>query len=376
MQVGKPNYSSSRGQKLLFFKLGMKPEQRKLVVRVAPPVKELAEERRLGVYIKQHFGYTLKINNNDIPKTFKCIERRKGANVMEECPECEENRLRKAQLEAKVAHLSAQTEPKLSPDEIKAMVKPLSAYLKSHNLDKKWNLYAKNQQGQWGYLQLGHKAYESFLTACQKAQENDIDACGMVDGLWFEFTRTGEDFNQLVDTCAPVQVPGATKGSFTVKLDTLTEADLKTIEALPSLLTLGTTLKYDQIKMLVSSGGEDTVVKSIFDSGRPSATGGETVEVPTSPAPRSVRVEPTSTSAMAVLDALNGGAPTAASGVVAPQQFDKAQLQAMLAALNTAPATPAAVQPVASAQTVTPAITRKLGLDVSAMLEEMNSDSE
>lgn len=375
MQVGKPNYSQrgGSGDRLTFHKLGMADTQRSLIVRIAPPVKSMAETGRFATYIKQHFGYKLKVGDKSIPRTFLCLEKKdRNKNVIEECPECEENALKKASLEAKIQTHKLNG---LSDEEIKNAVAPLSMYLKDHNLDKKWHLLAKNQAGQWGFLTLSHKAYENFLTCIKNVQTQMgiDDPLGVENGCWFSFTRTGFKFNEITDTCTVLQ-EAVGRGQTQIKLDTMTEKDFAAIEALPDLTNWGVKLTYDQVKLLVSSGGADDVVKSIFDSGRKNSPPAQTEEVRTAPAPREVRVEQPNSG-------LAGpSAPVAAQTAPAPtpEPVDEmAQLRAQLAALQVKLGNkpqeaigPAAKQ---TQNTLPPAITKKLDLNVDDFLAEIDS---
>ena len=99
LQIGKTNYAQRNTERLTFHKLGMQDNQRSLRVRIAPPVKSMAEQGRFSTYIKQHFGYAIKVGDKTIPRTFLCLEQRdRNRNVTQECPECEENSIRKASL--------------------------------------------------------------------------------------------------------------------------------------------------------------------------------------------------------------------------------------------------------------------------------------
>jgi hypothetical protein len=377
MQVGKPNYNS-RSERLVFHKLGMKDDQRTLIVRVAPPVKSLAEDGRFATYIKQHFGYGVKAGEKFSPRTFVCVERRdRNKNIVEECPECEEIALRKASLEAKlIAHGKAG----MTEDEAKAAVAPLTMWLKGHNLDKKWHLLAKNQSGQWGFLTLSHKAYENFLTCIKEAQSMGIeDPLAPENGCWFKFTRTGYKFNEIADSCVMLQEatgPGQTR----IKLDNLTPKDWAAIEALPDLANWGNRITYDQIKLLVSSGGADDVVKSVLDSGRKTTNNqalAEVQQVRTAPAPQEVRVEkPSSGAAGAVSAGIVSEMFTTPEPVKELSEADQlraqlAMLQAKLASVEI-PTTPP-VQTAATPSQLPPAITKKLNLDVQSFLDEMEA---
>lgn len=360
LQVGKANYNANRGEKLTFFRLGMKDNQRELTLRIAPPIKDLAEKGMYATYVKQHFGYSMTGRGDKrFPVTFNCIERKdKMKNVVQNCPECDEINLRKADIEAKTAKLKADG---LSEEAIDAQLRVAKAWLKEHNCDKKWNLLAKNESGTWGYLALSHKAFEDFSRELKElAAIGFADPLGVEEGVWFRFTRSGTTFNDVKDSCSAVKIPKG-KGQIEIKTDTLTEKDFQQLESLPSLTTLGRRITYEQIARLVQSGGDETVVKSVFEAAQPRQ---ETSSVRTTGPVQTVKTEPETAPAPAVSPA------PAAQPVQAQAPVDLAAqielLRAQLAAATAAPAAKVnAVQPTPS-----PSLVKKLDMTPDDFLSE------
>jgi hypothetical protein len=367
LEIGKANYKGG-GSKLVYYRLGMQDNQRSLTVRIAPPVKDLAKNGYIATYVKQHFGYTVAGKGDKrIPKTFVCVERRdKNKNIVQNCPECDEIAMRKADIEAKTNKFKASGTP---DDVAEAQLRPAKAWLKEHNLDKKWNLLAKNEKGEWGILSIGHKCYEDLVREIGEVQTKmEIeDPTGVEGGVWFEFSRTGTAFNNIVDKVSVVKM-ALGKGQFGVKQDTLTDADLKAIEDLPALTSLGFRISYDQIARLVESGGDETVIKSVFESAQPRSEASPTTTVRTSAPTTVVKTEPASTIAPAPA-AVAPPTPTDIEAQMAAVQAQLAALRAM-AAGATAPA------PVAAQPTVSPALTRKLEVDPDAFLAEFGTPDE
>lgn len=283
MQIGKPNYNRTNTEKLTYYRLGMKENQRELTVFIAPPIKSMAADGNYAAYLKQHFGYTTPGKaDKPIPMTFNCLERKdKNQNIVQECPECNEISLRKTSVETMEIKLKASNTP---PEIIEAQLRPQRDWLKSHNLDRKWNLLAKSESGVWGILTLSHTAFKDL-----QREITDLRKLGVEDpigqtGVWFSFTRTGTAFNDIKDTCKAVQIRDGK--SFSHKYGTLTELDLQALEAMPELITLGRKISYEQIKMLVESGGDENVVKSVFNLSQKT----ETSPVRTSPVPTTVQL--------------------------------------------------------------------------------------
>jgi hypothetical protein len=364
LQIGQPKYASS--EKLTYYKLGMKDGQRDLILRIAPPIKSLAEDGHYAVYLKQHFGYNMTgRGDKTFPIPFSCIERRdRNKNIVQECPECNEIALRKAALEARKA--KGKTDG-LTDDQIAAQNRPAIDWLKSHNCDKKWTLLAKNQSGAWGFLSLGHNAYTDLQREIKYLQGLGFeDPLGTEAGHWFHFNRVGNNFNDLTDTCKAVQERnGAT---FTYKTDALNQSDFAALEALPELTTLGRKISYEQITMLVESGGDAEVVKSVFDSAQ---KGRETSSVPTSQPTSRVETPSTVTTPASAAGATTSApveAPKAPGqeALLAQMEALKAQLAAMSASTNS--------KPVATQPAPTPTMVKQLDMDPDQFLAEFGAD--
>lgn len=366
LQIGKANYSANRGEKMVYYRLGMKDNQRELTLRIAPPIKDLAEKGNFAVYNKQHFGYTLAGKGDKrFPVTFNCLERKdRSKNIVQNCPECDEISLRKADLEAKEAKLKADG---VAAEIIEAQLRVGKAWLKEHNLDKKWYMLAKNESGQWGYLALGHKAFEDF-----QRELKELSAVGFSDplspeeGVWFRFTRTGSTFNDVKDSVAAVKL-SAGKGQITIKTDTLTEKDFQALESMPSLSTLGRRITYEQISSLVQSGGDETVVKSVFESAQPRS---ETSAVKTNQPTRTVQTD-------APAPIQTAAAPAPVTGGTNNQALSGSNTQDLMAQIAALQAQVAAVQKApAQSRQPTPTLMKKLEVDPEEFLASFADDNE
>jgi hypothetical protein len=280
LKIGTPNYSSNNSstetQKTIYHRLGhAKPEQRTMVLRISPPLGELADRGIWSVYVKQHFGYTIPVvvknETKHIPVTFNCIERvDKNKNVIQPCPECEAIAARKKKFAEKKADLMAGGK---SEQEAEAALAFMKGWLREHNLDKKWTMVAKNLAGQWGFATISHTCYKLLKGNAEAPGLIDqlvakkYDPLGVEKGVWIKFTRSGQQFNDIKDFpiayTEGVDVGGERLER--IKTDTLTQADLDQLEKLPALNTLGRHLTYDQIRMLVESGGDEATVRTVMD---------------------------------------------------------------------------------------------------------------
>lgn len=370
LQIGKTNYSRTNTEKLTYYKLGMKDNQRNLTVRIAPPIKSLADSGMYAVYVKQHFGYQMQTTPRDgkeaksFPVPFSCIERRdRNKNVVQECPECNEIALRKASLDSKRARLKADG---VSEDAVEAQVRPMAEWLKSHNLDKKWNLLAKDESGKWGYLTLSHTAFTDLQREIADLIANGIEDPLGVEGVWFKFTRAGDSFNNIKDTCKAVVVKAG--AGFQYKTDSLTQTDFDALDALPELVTLGRKISYEQIQSLVESGGDPEVCKAVFNSSQRTETSPRPV------AEVNVKAQPQTPPVVQEPSAATVKAPTPAEQPSATAlQAQLAALQAQLASLQQPAATPKpevkATQPAPTSTMV-----KQLEMDPDEFLAQFGAD--
>ena len=375
LEIGKPNYSGNRGEKLTFYRLGMKDNQRELVMRIAPPIKDLASKGDYAIYLKQHFGYSVAGKGDKrIPQTFNCIERKdKNKNIVQECPECNEIAMRKADVESKTAKLKASN---TAEEIIEAQLRPAKAWLKEHNCDRKWNMLAKNEGGQWGFLAISHTCYEDLQREIKELAKLGIeDPLGVDRGVWFRFNRAGQGFNDVKDTVTAVKT--ANGENIVIKRDTLVATDFAALQSLPNLTGMGRKLTYEQIKSLVLSGGDESAVKAIFQSAAPIR--GETSPVPVT---QPTGFVPTTATTTPVVESASVPPVVVAEARVASIPPDFAQqfaaMQAELTKLRGGTPAPVAAPVVEKpiSQTIAPNIARSLDMDVDQFVAQFGTDNE
>jgi hypothetical protein len=268
IKIGKANYSdkSDSKEKTVFYSLGHKvPADRRLTLRFAPPIGELADKGIWKVFIKDHWGYTLAVvdgqgKKRNIPLKFGCIEKTdRNGNVLQECPECEEIKRQKLARDTKEKALK---EAGKDPETIETSLKFVKDWIKAHNLDRKWHMVAKDLSGKWGFAKMSHSCEKLLLGEIQKQIEKGQDPIGL-KGMWFDFERTGNSFNDIKDLPKPTMEEDSS-GAFRFKFDTLTDSDFEQLEKLMPLNQLSRMLSYEQIEQLVQSGGDEQVVRAVF----------------------------------------------------------------------------------------------------------------
>ncbi len=322
------------------------------VFRIAPPVKSLKNVGKWKIYDKLHYGYTVPNDQNpDKPrhKPFRCIEQKNRATKMieQDCPECSLLKAKEDEITQVVNQYIAQGK---SPAEAEEFVKGARKLVREHNLDKKWYLLAKNLAGEWGTLKLGHRAMTALDDARTKFMKENggADPLDARNGVWFEFTRQGKGLETRYTATIAMESLGG--GRFQVKSGALTAVDAEALKKCPDLAKLNDNkiLSYDQILALVRSGGEPTVVATVFNTSR------RTEQSPT-PAPTP---EPTRTGASGGTGYAAAPAPQPAAPLLPPQTVQKvaaqddevARLRAQLAALEAKQAAPVVVSTSAPVQ--------------------------
>lgn len=278
LAIGTPQYGSKK-------KNNWRISDGDNVYRILPPLGKLAASGKWAVFEALHWGY----RGSKGMRPFKCIQRKnpKTGMITVQCPECtkiEEYKTLEANAKAQKAAEG------LSKDEITEAVKPLTDWLFSHNLDKKWYVNAMKEDGSIGRLAMPHKMYGALQTRIEKLMgEDGVDPISLDGGVWFVLTRTGkgnqtafsvdvkytqEDFNgRKVKVIKPAPLDE----------DTLARVASEAFDLSDSFRAL----KYEEIKRLVDSGGDPDECDHVFSSpeegagGEPEPELGTTAKMPT-----------------------------------------------------------------------------------------------
>lgn len=241
--------------------------------RIGPAFKSLAASGKWFVYTKQHFGYRgmpTEQNTKGPMRVFLCPQDidRKTEMVRVPCAQCDKRDEVEGMVEVRTVKLESEGKTR---DQIDTILGVQKEWLKTYNLDKKYNVLAMNEKREWGVLPLPYKAKEALDNRRKKVQtEEGYDILSINDGAWVDFVREGEGIKTIY-TCEVVQEVVIENGKkFRVnKQEALTDADLDAIEATcPDLSTIGRVLTSEQIERLVESGGDPEVVDNVFNEGR------------------------------------------------------------------------------------------------------------
>lgn len=279
--IGEPVFGDSKGKRSNFANANWRIDtEGSHVYRILPPFGYLAKAGKWSYYETLHWGYKL---TNGKMRPFRCIQRKNPKTKMleQKCPMCVKIEETKLNRENREKELQAQ---KKTPDEIKDILKPLDAWLRTYNTQRGHFLNVLRPDGQIGRLFIKIDCMKNlnmlFNNLITKDQINPVSA---KQGVWVDFQRVGLNRN---DTKYPVEVvteevaiQGGRKAKL-VKDAQLSDEVLKRMEKEAfDLPTFYTDLNYDQIQALVSSGGDPEVVDSVFGAPRTTATPDEADEV-------------------------------------------------------------------------------------------------
>lgn len=275
---GKPKYGSgasggSAGFSFKRFKLetpkrGGEPTEG--TYRIMPPFKSLAASGQWIKYHAEHYGY--KGMNRDgtkaVARPFACVEEkdRRTKAVTVRCPKCDEIAQKKQERDLIEAQAKASGK---SPDELEAILEPYDTWLRDHNVEKKYHLLAMNEAGEFGVLKIGYNHKLALEEECNQLLDRfKLDPLDLDSGVQFVFVRQYKD-GKLHDTVRVKKIVQSDM-SERIVLAPLSEEQQKTAAAtLPDLNDVVTKITADQIRRLVSSGGDLQVVDSIFGMPQP-----------------------------------------------------------------------------------------------------------
>lgn len=271
--IGAPQYGSRK-------KLNFRLQDGENVYRILPPLGELAAEGVWSVYDCIHWGY----KGSRGARPFKCIQRKdfKTKMIRVQCPECDKIAEQKALLDSTMAQKKAEG---ATDEVIKEFVKPLSDWLFSHNLDKKWYLNVLTPDGKVGRLAIPHKMYTQLQEViAELVEKKHVDPIGVSGGVWFNFIRTGKGTQtshrvSYVEETVMADVGGKKIAVSSIKPAPLTEDVISRLSnEAHDLKNSSRTLTFDEIQRIVFSGGDPEVVDGIYSTGEISSAPATTHE--------------------------------------------------------------------------------------------------
>lgn len=256
--IGTPQYGAGR-------KKNFKLKDGSNHYRVLPPFGKLAPEGKWAIYESVHWGY----KGSRGARNFRCIQEKGRDGILKrECPECTLIATRKADYDARLKDL-VERQGK-TKKEAQEYLKPLGDWLFSHNRDSKWYLNALSTSGEIGRLAIPHKMYRALQAAITGPNglitKKNLDPIAIEGGVFFDLERTGmgNETNHVVRVVTElVEKDGDTFEK--IKRAPLTDELLKRMQAEAyDLSNMYRTLTADEITRLTTSGGDPSVVDSVF----------------------------------------------------------------------------------------------------------------
>lgn len=173
MKLGKPKYEQSNKNYFAF-----KKDQNTFILRVLPPMGELADAGKWSVYHRVEFGY--KTSDGKL-KPF-LSPRVVNFNGMVEV-ESEAHKRREA--------LKAQAEQaKQSGDT--ATEQRCKELLRTYNQDAKHYMNVVDLNGNVGLFKIGHRGYQALKAEIDRLRSEGVDPIGIENGRYFVFNRSGK----------------------------------------------------------------------------------------------------------------------------------------------------------------------------------------
>lgn len=267
VQIGTPQYG------------GKKKNNSRLVdgnniYRILPPIGELAKDGVWAVYECLHWGF----KGSKGMRPFRCIQKKdfKTKMVKVQCPECDRILEKTTAVNARKMDLEKQGKTKAEVDE---HLKPLTDWLFSHNLDKKWYVNALTMDGKITRLAIPHKMYVQLQEKISELVTKGIDPIAVDGGVWFNLKRSGTG-NQTSHTVSVeeemvmAEVNGKKQPLPVTKRAPLTQEVIDRLgNEAHDLKNSFRSIAYDDIKRLVSSNGDPDVVDAVFTAGEFSKDG-------------------------------------------------------------------------------------------------------
>lgn len=237
------------------------------IYRVLPPFGSLAKLGRWSQYEALHWGFKLSTGKR---RAFRCIQRKKrGTNmVTQECPMCTKMESVEKAKQTKIKEMMESKTRKFTKEKIEEAVKPMLDWQRIFNLQKGHFLNVLRPDGQIGRLFVKIKCKNDLDLKIKKIIADDgLDPIWSEQGVWLDFQRHGLGRNDTVYNVEPVYESVVHNG---VKMRTIKTAvlgkdvlDRMGKEAF-DLATYYKDLTFDEIQMLISSGGDPAIVDSVF----------------------------------------------------------------------------------------------------------------
>jgi hypothetical protein len=173
MKLGKPKYEQNNKNYFAF-----KKDQNTFILRVLPPMGELADAGKWSVYHRVEFGY--KTSDGKLkPFLSPRVVNFKGMVEVES-----ESHKRREGLKAQ-AEQAKQSGDSATEERCKTL-------LRQYNQDAKHYMNVVDLQGNVGLFKIGHRGYQALKAEIDRLRSEGVDPIGVENGRYFVFSRSGK----------------------------------------------------------------------------------------------------------------------------------------------------------------------------------------
>lgn len=199
MKVADPGSGEGRYTKKTFFKF---KSGTSLILRVLPPMGELAEKGQWNKYYAVHFGFRGTDGKMLLFQSPQQKDKMSGDVVVRDVALDRIVSKQEQQKKLKEALLQMASDSPKRPA-VENALKEVNEFLEKYNLDKKNYINAIDLAGNIGALGLGYKDFNVLKDLREKLrQEEGIDIASVKGGIFLQFTKTGRGID-TVTTITP-----------------------------------------------------------------------------------------------------------------------------------------------------------------------------
>lgn len=178
MKLGAPKYEQSKKNYFSF-----KKNQNTFILRVLPPMGNLADSGKWSIYHRVEFGYT---GTDGKLRPFLSPRVVNYGGMVEVESEAHKRReaIKAQQAQAKKNGNSA-------------LVEQCTKMLQKYNQDAKHHMNVVDLQGNVGLFKIGHKGFQALKAEVDRLRSEGIDPIGVDNGRFFVFSRAGSGRDTL-----------------------------------------------------------------------------------------------------------------------------------------------------------------------------------
>jgi hypothetical protein len=178
MKLGTPKYEQSKKNYFSF-----KKNQNTFILRVLPPMGNLADSGKWSIYHRVEFGYT-GTDGRLRPFLSPRVVNYNGMVEVESETYKRRESIKTQQAQAKKNGNSV-------------LVETCTKMLQKYNQDAKHHMNVIDLQGNVGLFKIGHKGFQALKAEVDRLRSEGIDPIGVENGRFFVFSRSGSGRDTL-----------------------------------------------------------------------------------------------------------------------------------------------------------------------------------